>query len=82
MGSPKNGTECYSFKQGMPKSLYSVKRIVRGMTITPKRGGVNMKKTFYNFMGWLSLVVGAVLFIIPGLPGAPILLLSKYFFSI
>ncbi|MEZ4274272.1 MAG: hypothetical protein WBO24_10730 [Nitrospirales bacterium] len=41
-----------------------------------------MKKTFYNFMGWLSLVVGAVLFIIPGLPGAPILLLSKYFFSI
>lgn len=48
----------------------------------PQKGGVNMKKTFYNFMGWLSLVVGAVLFIIPGLPGAPVLLLSKYFFSI
>lgn len=50
--------------------------------IHPKKGGINMSKSFYNFMGWLSLVVGTVLFIIPGLPGAPILLLSKYFFSI
>ncbi|WP_447965371.1 hypothetical protein [Nitrospira sp. Ecomares 2.1] len=48
----------------------------------PKKGGVNVKKKFYNFMGWFSLIVGAVLFIIPGLPGTPILLLSKYFFSI
>lgn len=47
----------------------------------PQKGGVHVKNKFYNFMGWISLIVGAVLFVIPGLPGTPILLLSKYFFS-
>ncbi len=41
-----------------------------------------MKKQIYKAMGWVSLVVGVVLFIIPGLPGIPFLLLSSYLFSI
>jgi hypothetical protein len=47
-----------------------------------KKGGMSMKKAICSFMGWVTLVVGVVLFIIPGLPGAPILLLSKFLFSI
>lgn len=47
-----------------------------------ERGGINLKKVIYKVIGWVSLIVGAVLFVIPGVPGAPILLLSKYFFSI
>jgi uncharacterized membrane protein YbaN (DUF454 family) len=43
--------------------------------------GANMKKSFYQVMGWVTFVVGWILFIIPGLPGAPVLLLSSYFFS-
>jgi len=46
-----------------------------------KKGEANMKKTVCNFMGWVSLIVGAVLFVIPGLPGTPLLMLSSYFFS-
>lgn len=76
------GKSAILLKKELPKSIYYVKRIACRKNNHPKKGGVNVKKTFYNFMGWLSLVVGAVLFIIPGLPGAPILLLSKYFFSI
>jgi len=38
-----------------------------------------MKKTFYHFMGWVTFIVGWVMFIIPGLPGFPVLLLSGYF---
>ena len=41
-----------------------------------------MKKAIFNFMGWLTFVVGVVMFIIPGVPGAPVLLLSKFLFSI
>ena len=40
-----------------------------------------MKKPFYQFMGWVTFIVGWVMFIIPGLPGFPVLLLSGYFFS-
>jgi len=40
-----------------------------------------MKKAIYHLMGWMTLIVGWIMFIIPGLPGAPILLLSGYFFS-
>lgn len=40
-----------------------------------------MKKTFYLVMGWVTFIVGWIMFIIPGLPGAPVLLLSGYFFS-
>ena len=47
-----------------------------------KKGEMNMKKQIYKAMGWVSLVVGVVLFIIPGLPGIPFLLLSSYLFSI
>ena len=46
-----------------------------------KEGEANMKKSFYQVMGWVTFVVGWILFIIPGLPGAPVLLLSSYFFS-
>lgn len=56
--------------------------MVHGLNDHPqKKGEANMKKTIYNFMGWVSLIVGAVLFVIPGLPGTPVLLLSSYFFS-
>ncbi len=82
MGSPMNGKECYSWEVKIVPIISSLNRIAYGNDITPKKGEVNVKKKLYNFMGWVSLIVGAVLFIIPGLPGTPILLLSKYFFSI
>jgi len=76
-----NGKQCYPQKKKNCQKVLNDGKWGWGDEYH-KQGGINMKKAFFNFMGWVSLIVGTVLFIIPGLPGAPILLLSKYFFSV
>jgi len=41
-----------------------------------------MKETFYRVSAWVSLIVGVVFFVIPVVPGIPLLFLSAYLFSL
>ena len=41
-----------------------------------------MKEAFYRVSAWVTLIVGVVFFVIPIVPGIPLLFLSWYLFSL